>query len=166
MAIRNKWPQVQGAFRDWVQHSGNLRLGETFYSEVDPTLTIFQMICQRGYGPSLKPGLRYGALRSCLQNLAEYALTTKSTIHMPRIGSGEAGGFSLMPLNTSSPSIQNTLQRFPFTVKTGWKSVGKHWNRRKLNFPNFKPIVKGRVRKSRIGICSKNPFLAMTYPVN
>lgn len=92
LAIRNKWPQVQDAFREWVRHSGNLRLGETFHSEVDPTLTVFQMICQRGYGPSVKPGLRYGALRSCLQDLAEYALTTKSTIHMPRIGSGEAGG--------------------------------------------------------------------------
>jgi hypothetical protein len=92
LAVRIKWPHVQNAFQEWVRHSGNLRLGETFCSEVSPTLIVFQMICQRGYGPSVKPGLRYAALRSCLSQLADTALAEKASIHMPRIGSGEAGG--------------------------------------------------------------------------
>lgn len=92
LAVRTKWPQVQAAFREWAEASGSLRLGETFHSEISPALTVFQMVCQRGYGPATKPGLRYTALRSCLQQLADYALATHSSIHMPRIGSGEAGG--------------------------------------------------------------------------
>jgi O-acetyl-ADP-ribose deacetylase (regulator of RNase III) len=38
------------------------------------------------------PRIRYGALEKCLEKLADYALTTGASVHMPRIGTGEAGG--------------------------------------------------------------------------
>jgi hypothetical protein len=133
LEVRKKWPQVQETFREWAHQSGSLRLGETFHSEVSPTLTVFQMICQRGYGPSMRPGLRYAALRSCLMQLADYALATHASIHMPRIGSGEAGGsweliqqlideslsarglkVTIYTLPASRTSLTNTMQRTLF----------------------------------------------------
>ncbi len=92
LGVRVKWPTVQDAFREWAQHPGNLRLGHTFHSEVSHELAVFQMVCQHGYGPMAQPGIRYAALRSCLQQLAEVATAKCGSVHMPRIGTGEAGG--------------------------------------------------------------------------
>jgi len=50
------------------------------------------MIAQHGYGPSPKPRIRYVHLRTCLDKLAEFALGHGATVHMPRIGTGHAGG--------------------------------------------------------------------------
>ena len=50
------------------------------------------MISQRGYGPSAKPRIRYEALQVCLRQLAQEAQTQSASVHMPRIGCGEAGG--------------------------------------------------------------------------
>ena len=50
------------------------------------------MVAQRGYGPSPRPRIRYAALRACLEQLAEAAARRNATVHMPRIGSGQARG--------------------------------------------------------------------------
>lgn len=50
------------------------------------------MIAQHGYGPSTTPRLRYEALTIALRAVAAHALTTKATVHAPRIGAGEARG--------------------------------------------------------------------------
>jgi hypothetical protein len=68
------------------------RLGSVFMSSVDQDVTAFQMVCQHGYGPSPKPRIRYSALQSCLERLAQKAAEEGATVHMPRIGAGEAGG--------------------------------------------------------------------------
>lgn len=93
LAVRKKWPHVQTAFRDWAASGrDNLRLGNVFKSAVDQHITAFQMICQHGYGPSPKPRIRYSALRSCLEQLAQFAAEESATVHMPRVGAGQAGG--------------------------------------------------------------------------
>jgi O-acetyl-ADP-ribose deacetylase (regulator of RNase III) len=93
LAVRRKWPHVQTAFRDWAtKNPANLRLGNVFMSTADRDVTAFQMVCQHGYGPSPKPRLRYSALQSCLEQLARSAEEQRATIHMPRIGAGQAGG--------------------------------------------------------------------------
>jgi len=93
LAMRKKWPTVQDRFRDWAMgNPKEFRLGSVFSSEIDANTTAFQMVCQHGYGPSPKPRLRYSALQTCLEKLAEAATLRKATVHMPRIGSGQAGG--------------------------------------------------------------------------
>ncbi|MCW5550885.1 MAG: ImmA/IrrE family metallo-endopeptidase [Verrucomicrobiae bacterium] len=93
LAVRKKWPQVQTTFQNWAAaERDNLRLGKVFMSAVDQQTTAFQMICQHGYGPSPKPRIRYSALRSCLEQLAQFAVEQRASVHMPRIGSGYAGG--------------------------------------------------------------------------
>lgn len=93
LTVRRKWPHVQNAFRDWATHNPRqFALGNVFMSPVDNDVTAFQMICQHGYGPSSKPRLRYSALQRCLEVLAQRAAEQRATIHMPRIGAGQAGG--------------------------------------------------------------------------
>lgn len=91
LALRRKWPSVQDSFREWALNTpGSLRLGNSYHSVVDSELTVFHMVCQHGYGFSPTPRLRYAALSTCLEKLAEFAIG--ASIHMPRIGAGEGGG--------------------------------------------------------------------------
>ncbi len=90
--VQQKWPQVQNLFKNSWSGLSHKRLGKVFFSNADSDLIVCQMICQHGYGPSDRPRLRYAALRDCLLEIRDYALDLKATIHMPRIGTGEAGG--------------------------------------------------------------------------
>jgi O-acetyl-ADP-ribose deacetylase (regulator of RNase III) len=92
-AIRNKFPVVQQEFQQWVdQDPSRLRLGNTHFVRLTESLGLFQMVAQHGYGPSSRPRIRYAALRECLEGLANLARANGGTIHMPRIGTGQAGG--------------------------------------------------------------------------
>ena len=91
--VRTKWDFVHHDFRQWAAESDrNLSLGNTHITEVSKNLSIVHMVAQRGYGPSVKPRIRYAALRECLEHLAELAAKRNATVHMPRIGSGQARG--------------------------------------------------------------------------
>lgn len=93
LAVRKKWPGVQDSFRTWAISTPNaLKLGNIYHIQVDEKTTVFQMVCQHGYGPSPMPRLRYAALKTCLDQLADFAKEIAATVHMPRIGSGQAGG--------------------------------------------------------------------------
>ena len=50
------------------------------------------MIAQQGYGGSTSPRIRYSALDSALEQLAAIALEKGASVHMPRIGTGQARG--------------------------------------------------------------------------
>jgi len=91
--LRKKMPFVQDEFREWVSVGReNLALGKIHQLMVSDDLSVVHMIAQHGYGPSRKPRIRYGVLQSCLDKLAEIASTQGASVHMPRIGSGQAGG--------------------------------------------------------------------------
>lgn len=90
--VQTKWPFVQKEFKEWVFTSRKNTLGNVHVSEIDNNIAAFKMICQHGYGPSLRPRIRYKSLETCLKQLAEEALRRNASVHMPRIGSGQAGG--------------------------------------------------------------------------
>ena len=48
-------------------------------------VSIASAVAQKGYGPSAKPRIRYAALEDVARRL-------HATVHMPRIGCGQAGG--------------------------------------------------------------------------
>ncbi|MCY3546920.1 MAG: ImmA/IrrE family metallo-endopeptidase [Gemmatimonadetes bacterium] len=91
--VRKRYPKVQEEF---VEVAANVRdslvLGNVWPVEVSPTLSIVNMVAQRGYGRSSKPRVRYAALSKCLTELADLALRNDSSVHMPRIGVGQGGG--------------------------------------------------------------------------
>jgi len=92
-AIRNQYPSVQKDFKEWaIMNPDKFSLGNTEASIVSDELYIVNMIAQHGYGESVKPRIRYAALRDCLRQLKKTALGKGASVHMPRIGTGYAGG--------------------------------------------------------------------------
>jgi O-acetyl-ADP-ribose deacetylase (regulator of RNase III) len=93
MAVRDAWPPIQDEFRSWwLKDRARIHLGNIFFSKISDGLFVSPMICQHGYGPSEKPRIRYAALKTCLQQVLAKATELKASVHMPRIGSGYAGG--------------------------------------------------------------------------
>lgn len=90
---RKKWPRAQAQYREWAFGRGNLRLGNIHAAQVREDITLVSLICQHGFGKSTKgPRLRYGSLCTALSRVAEMALEMNASVHMPRIGTGDAGG--------------------------------------------------------------------------
>ena len=92
-ALRERYPQSQQDFQDWVsEDKDRLALGGARVSHIEPELLVASIIGQRGYGASVKPRIRYGPLRSALAVVAEIAESEGASVHMPRIGAGQARG--------------------------------------------------------------------------
>ena len=92
-AVRNKYPLIQKDFKEWaVSHPSEFSLENIHESFISDDLSIVHMIAQHGYGKSAKPRIRYAALRDCLYHLKDIALIKRAGVHMPRIGTGYAGG--------------------------------------------------------------------------
>jgi hypothetical protein len=91
--VRNKYPSVQKDFKQWtVLNPNRFSLGNTHTSLISDDLYFVNMIAQHGYGESTKPRIRYAALGDCLHQLKEISLSKGASVHMPRIGTGYAGG--------------------------------------------------------------------------
>lgn len=91
--VRRRFPNVQQEFREWAQGSGRkLRLGNVHFAVAEDSMWIASMIAQHGFGASPTPRLRYEALEQCLEQAAGKAREEGASVHMPRIGSGAAGG--------------------------------------------------------------------------
>ena len=67
------------------------RLGRVVLVEIDDQVRLASLIAQEGFGPSLYPRIRYGALKRALTEVARSALNAGASVHMPRIGTGAAG---------------------------------------------------------------------------
>ncbi len=71
---------------------GSQRLGRVHVCEIDRHMTVATIIAQHGYGPSEMPRIRYAALREGLEHVRAFAVARNASVHMPRIGTGQAGG--------------------------------------------------------------------------
>jgi len=94
-ALARQYPQASAAFRSWTLADGdNLRLGNVHLVDVgrDRPVWIASMVAQRGYGPSAEPRLVYHALATALEQIAATAIRHRASVHLPRIGAGQAGG--------------------------------------------------------------------------
>jgi O-acetyl-ADP-ribose deacetylase (regulator of RNase III) len=93
-AVRRRWPQVAEAYTKWTSESPDeFRLGATFLFDADDTVTVAALVAQHGYGPSSRgPRIRYEALRQTLATVGRLAAKRGASVHMPRLGTGQAGG--------------------------------------------------------------------------
>ena len=99
MALSKKWITPEAEYRHWAKEGNNLtkfELGNVQFVWVEKEIFVANMIAQEGVGfKNGIPPIRYEALRECLRTLnIECTDDNKHTItvHMPRIGSGLAGG--------------------------------------------------------------------------
>lgn len=93
VALKRKYPKAQSDFKEWAfQDKSNLTLGRSHFVELNNNLYAYSMIAQHGYGKSSKPLIRYKELETCLTNLRYRAEKIGASVHLPRIGTGNAGG--------------------------------------------------------------------------
>ncbi|MEV4004425.1 macro domain-containing protein [Actinomadura sp. NPDC049753] len=96
LAISKRWPEPEAAYRRWHRdRAGNdFELGAVQLVQVARDIWVANMIGQHGIKTSRSSGppIRYDAVRQCLHHLAAHATRLGATIHMPRIGTGLAGG--------------------------------------------------------------------------
>ncbi len=119
IAIKKKWEKAQEEFRNWFGQRE--RLGKVHFCEVDDGIEIATMVSQRGYGPSKSPRIRYAALETALQSVSVRAQKTSATVHMPRIGCGQAGGSWMLVeelINSSliAANLSVTVYDLPDTI--------------------------------------------------
>jgi Ca-activated chloride channel homolog len=96
MNVSARWPEVREQFRAW--HEGSITtpaftLGEVLPVQVEPELWVVHLLVQHGTrSVNGEPPIRYPALEVALERLAEHAMQLGASVHMPRIGTGLAGG--------------------------------------------------------------------------
>lgn len=89
LAVSRKWPQPEAEYR----RSQALELGAVQFVQVDPEIYVANMIAQRGIMGTLgMPPIRYPALYSCFDAVANFAKEKGASIHGPKFGAGLAGG--------------------------------------------------------------------------
>ena len=90
LALSNRWDEPEEHYRNMP-----LRLlGNTMFVPVEYDIIVANMIAQHNIRPDDDglPPIRYAALRKCLTEVNEFADMLDASIHMPRIGTGLAGG--------------------------------------------------------------------------
>jgi len=90
LALSKKWKQPEIAYRNMKKRP----LGHVDFIRVTPEIMVANMIAQHDIKPDVNgnPPIKYGAVRIALNEVNKMAFQTDSTIHMPRIGCGLAGG--------------------------------------------------------------------------
>lgn len=94
-SLARRYPDLQAEFRAWASSKDlRKRFGEVHYASLSDDTLVASMVCQHGYRPSRRgtPLVRYGVMRDCLSSVAHFAAQRGMTVHMPRIGTGAAGG--------------------------------------------------------------------------
>lgn len=93
LAVSKRWPEPEAAYRA-ASEQGKLLLGEVQFVRVSDAITVANLIGQHGVarrGRTDAP-IRYDAIRDGLQRVARHAKHERASVHMPRIGTGLAGG--------------------------------------------------------------------------
>jgi O-acetyl-ADP-ribose deacetylase (regulator of RNase III) len=94
LAVSKRWKQPEAEYRAAFQNGRSLVLGEVQFVDVEPGLTVANVVGQRDIrrGRKGEPPIRYEAVRQGLEKVAAFSLERKASVHMPRIGCGLAGG--------------------------------------------------------------------------
>jgi len=92
-ALKERWPAAQADFRSMTTKDRKLlSLGNVRICSVPDGVLVASIVAQKGYGDSVRPRIRYTALRRGLESVGEAAAESGATVHMPRIGTGQGGG--------------------------------------------------------------------------
>lgn len=91
--VSTKFPLAEAQFSESIQKvRQSERLGSVVFSSAEDGLVVASIVAQEGFGPSLLPRIRYEALEKGIKCVADRALELQASVHMPRIGTGAAGG--------------------------------------------------------------------------
>ena len=95
LALSRRWAEPEAAYRRWYRErdTNDFQLGAVQLVQVGAEIWVANLVGQQGIrrGPD-GPPVRYNAIEDGLNTLADEADAMGASIHMPRIGSGLAGG--------------------------------------------------------------------------
>ena len=95
LALSRRWREPEEAYLRWYEGraSNDFGLGAVQLVAVGSELWVANLVGQHGLeaGPD-GPPVRYDAIETALTEVAVQAVGLGATVHMPRIGSGLAGG--------------------------------------------------------------------------
>src|SRR5690242_17364668 len=98
LAVSKRWEEPENQFRNWhklgEEYQGiSFELGMMQLVRVGDGMRVANMLAQHGYKTPANPRpLSYDALGDCLAQVGWDAKHFNATVHMPRIGTGNAGG--------------------------------------------------------------------------
>lgn len=98
LALGNQYPAARQQYRAWAQGYDSIpfALGQVQFVTVQPDLYVANLIGQHGIARKDRtprdPPIRYDAVREGLGRVRDFAQLHQASIHMPRIGTGLAGG--------------------------------------------------------------------------
>lgn len=95
VALSKRWKLPEEKYRSWFRKEERVpfELGQVQLVEVESNLWVANLIGQKGIRyHSNQPPIRYEAVIKGLRKVSEYAREKNASIHMPRIGTGLAGG--------------------------------------------------------------------------
>lgn len=95
VAVSRRWPEPERDYRAWHRERArnDFALGAVRVVQVRPDTWVANMIGQHGMRTGSKgPPIRYDAVDRCLGTLAGHAERLGASVHLPRIGTGLAGG--------------------------------------------------------------------------
>ena len=112
-AISGRWPQPEEAYQKWFDEQMGFELGGVRFAQVERDIWVANVIGQHGmWEKDGVPPIRYAAVWSGLQAVAEKAKELMASVHMPRIGCGLAGG----EWTKIEPIIRETLCKLEIAV--------------------------------------------------
>lgn len=95
LAVSKRWPEPEARYREWFRTGGPppFELGQVQFVEVEPELWIANLIGQHDTrSQNGRPPVRYEAIGTGLARVRDFARAHSTSVHMPRIGAGLAGG--------------------------------------------------------------------------
>lgn len=108
------------SYRLWSREVEEFRLGKIQIVEVNPDISVVNMIAQSGYQTeeNLHP-LNLKALQICLKQVYKITKGENITVHMPRIGCGLAGGTweEIEPIIKKTMTVDTYVYDFPIPEK-------------------------------------------------
>ena len=124
LAISARWSSPERCYRLFHRMGKDFGLGRVQRCWVEENIEVFNMIAQRGYGPTnselhridgqsdAEVPLQLDQLAHCLQQVSDIARLESASVHMPRIGCGLAGG----KWKDIEPIIEATMKDVPVFV--------------------------------------------------
>jgi len=94
LALSKRWRFPEEDYLQWFASGEDFSLGKVRIVQVENDMWVANMIGQHDIIPNGEgfPPIRYDAVRICLQKVAVFAEQHNCSVHMPRMGSGLAGG--------------------------------------------------------------------------
>jgi O-acetyl-ADP-ribose deacetylase (regulator of RNase III) len=122
LSLARRWPETREAYK--ALHTDCLVLGTVQIVPVKKDITVANMIAQHETIRTNDHPLDYAALEVCLRAVGQLAKLQGSSVHMPRIGCGLAGGKweLILPLIRES-LIRENIDVYVYTLEgdSSWR---------------------------------------------